>query len=105
MKVGSITLWGLAWRNLWRNRRRTWLTAGGIGFAVWLLVFVALAGIGGTFELPSVQGLISDVMPPAARMSAVAVYSLGIRAVGALGALVGGGSPSGMGNSNGWGDV
>jgi putative ABC transport system permease protein len=30
----------LAWRNLWRNRRRTWLTAGGIGFAVWMLVFV-----------------------------------------------------------------
>ncbi len=29
----------LAWRNLWRNRRRTWLTAGGIAFAVWLLVF------------------------------------------------------------------
>jgi putative ABC transport system permease protein len=32
---------GLAWRNLWRNPRRTWLTAGGIGFAVWMLVVAA----------------------------------------------------------------
>ncbi|MFX3657712.1 MAG: ABC transporter permease [bacterium] len=50
MKVGSITLWGLAWRNLWRNRRRTWLTAGGIGFAVWLLVF-AMSMQDGSFEV------------------------------------------------------
>lgn len=35
----GISAWSLAWRNLWRNPRRTWLTAGGIGFAVWLLVF------------------------------------------------------------------
>lgn len=28
----------LAWRNLWRNRRRTWLTAGAIAFATILLV-------------------------------------------------------------------
>ena len=40
--------WGLlgvqiGWRNLWRNQRRTWLTAGGIAFAVWLVVsFMAL---------------------------------------------------------------
>ena len=32
-------LFAIAWRNLWRNRRRTWLTAGGIAFAVWMLVF------------------------------------------------------------------
>ena len=33
----------LAWRNLWRNPRRTWLTAGGIAFSVWLVVsFMAL---------------------------------------------------------------
>lgn len=28
----------LGWRNLWRNRRRTWLTAGGVAFAVFLVV-------------------------------------------------------------------
>ena len=30
----------ISWRNVWRNRRRTLLTAGGIIFAVWLLVFM-----------------------------------------------------------------
>lgn len=40
----------IAWRNLWRNRRRTWLTSGGIAFAVWLLVF-AMSMQDGTFEI------------------------------------------------------
>ena len=47
---GSQGVWVLAWRNLWRNRRRTWLTCGGIAFAVWLLVF-ALSMQNGTFEI------------------------------------------------------
>ncbi len=45
---GSLTL--IAWRNLWRNRRRTWLTSGGIAFAVWLLVF-SMSMQDGTFEV------------------------------------------------------
>ncbi|KPK55414.1 MAG: hypothetical protein AMS22_04445 [Thiotrichales bacterium SG8_50] len=32
------TVLRLAWRNLWRNRRRTWLTAGAIAFSTILLV-------------------------------------------------------------------
>ncbi len=30
----------MAWRNLWRVRRRTWLTAGGVAFAVFLVVLI-----------------------------------------------------------------
>ena len=44
-RVGNI-----AWRNLWRNRRRTWLTAGGIAFAIWMLVF-ARSTQEGSFDL------------------------------------------------------
>ena len=35
-----VRLVQVSWRNIWRNRRRTLLTAGGIIFAVWLLVFM-----------------------------------------------------------------
>jgi len=45
---GSLTL--IAWRNLWRNRRRTWLTSGGIAFAVWLLIF-SISMQDGSFEV------------------------------------------------------
>lgn len=44
----NLTL--IAWRNLWRNPRRTWLTSGGIAFAVWLLVF-SMSMQDGTFEI------------------------------------------------------
>ena len=35
----SVT-WVLAWRNLWRHRRRTWLTVGAMVFCNTLLVFL-----------------------------------------------------------------
>ena len=48
--IGALGTAQMAWRNLWRNPRRTWLMAGGIGFAAWMLI-IAMSLQGGTFTL------------------------------------------------------
>ena len=48
--IGAFGAVQVAWRNLWRNPRRTWLMAGGIGFAAWMLI-IAMSLQGGTFTL------------------------------------------------------
>ena len=48
----------MAWRNLWRVRRRTWLTAGGVAFAVFLLVLgrsMHVGVFGATVDLATKQ--------------------------------------------------
>ncbi len=49
-RAGSRGTVAIAWRNLWRNPRRTWLMAGGIGFAAWMLIF-ARSLQDGTYDL------------------------------------------------------
>lgn len=46
----------LAWRNLWRHRRRTWLTAGAIAFSAMLLVFMI------TIQLGAYDMIISNTL-------------------------------------------
>ena len=59
--------------------------------AVWpVLVLVAFSGIGGSFEIPATQGLITDIVSRRMVMNAVTLQSTGARAVGAIGGLVGG---------------
>lgn len=47
--LGSATV-AIAYRNLWRSRRRTWLTAGGVAFSVFIMVFAWAMQVG-TFGL------------------------------------------------------
>jgi len=44
----------LAWRNIWRNRKRTWITASSIGFAVFFAVFMQ------SMQLGSYQRMIDN---------------------------------------------
>ena len=42
----SVGTTSIAWRNLWRNRRRTWLMVGSIGFAGFLVMFINAMQLG-----------------------------------------------------------
>jgi MFS family permease len=67
-----------------------WIAANGLE-PLWLVfVILAFSGIGHSFEIPSIQGMVTGSVPRDVRMNAVAVQSTGMRAVGALGALVAG---------------
>jgi MFS family permease len=58
---------------------------------LWLVfVILAFSGVGHSFEIPAVQGMVTGSVPREVRMNAVAVHSTGMRAVGALGALIAG---------------
>jgi MFS family permease len=58
---------------------------------LWLIfVILGFSGIGHSFEIPTVQGMVTGSVPRKVRMNAVAVHSTGMRAVGALGALAAG---------------
>ncbi|MBN4064235.1 MFS transporter [Dehalococcoides mccartyi] len=65
---------------------------------LWLLfVILALSGVGQSFEIPAVQGMVTGSVPREIRMNAVAMQSTGMRAVGALGALAAGFAISALG--------
>lgn len=58
---------------------------------IWVVfAMVALGGIASTFEVPSTQALITDVVDRRDAMNAISVNSFGMRAVGVLGAMLGG---------------
>jgi ABC-type lipoprotein release transport system permease subunit len=48
--LGRTTIFAIAYRNLGRSRRRTWLTASGVAFSVFIMVFAWSAQVG-TFRM------------------------------------------------------
>ena len=55
-----------------------------------IFVLISIQGVVNSFEMPAKQGLITDIVPREARMNAIAVHSVGTRAVAAVGALASG---------------
>ena len=66
------------------------ITANGLEPLWVVFVILAFSGVGHSFELPAVQGMVTGSVPRNIRMNAVAVQSTGMRAIGALGALAAG---------------
>lgn len=89
----------IGWRNLWRNRRRTWLTSGGIAFAVLLVVFTmamqfgqyeimeenATSLITGQIQIQSLpyvdSGRFEDTLDNASELASVIAATPGVAAV------------------------
>ena len=66
------------------------VAVGGIDSAWPFIALLALAGAMNSFEVPASQALIPDVVGPVDAMNGIAVCSVGVRALSACGALVGG---------------
>jgi MFS family permease len=59
--------------------------------SIWpVFALVALGGITSSFEMPSTQALVTDVVDRQDAMNAISLNSFGMRAVGVIGALIGG---------------
>ncbi len=66
------------------------LVIGGVG-AIWpVIALVAVGGVFSSFEMPSSQALITDIVEKRDAMNGIALQSVATRAVGVLGALAGG---------------
>ncbi|MBI2966156.1 MAG: MFS transporter [Chloroflexi bacterium] len=59
--------------------------------SIWpVFALVAMAGVTSTFEVPSSQALITDIVDRQDAMNAISLNSFGMRAVGVFGAMIGG---------------
>ncbi|GEM_PF-225041 len=67
-----------------------YLAVGGIGSQWNILPLMALLGAAQAFEIPSTQAMVADIAGRERTMSALAVQSVGTRAIGVFGALMGG---------------
>ena len=55
-----------------------------------VFTLAALSGIGRSFEIPATQGLITDIVPKAKILQVIALQGTTIRAIGAIGSMIGG---------------
>ena len=74
----------IAWRNLWRNSRRTWLTSGSIAFAIFLVVAAMCLQAGQYDVMCTVKGGGLSGQAGAVRhgiSKALSLYEPGVRPV------------------------